>query len=111
MSVTKKFYHNIDLLNVGQLIGARSQVVTTAERIALGNTLGTANDGVRVWDTSLKKEFVWDGAFWIEQAITITGDVIFRGVLLEADFSVALPHAEFGSQYKAGEAGTLAFPG
>lgn len=108
---TKKFYHDIDLLNVGQLVGARTQNVTTTERDALAATLGAANEGLTVWDTTQKREFYWDGAQFVRQAVEITGDVIFKGVI---DASAALTgqvEAVSGYEYVVGTAGTLTLAG
>lgn len=107
----KKFYHDTDHLNVGQLIGTRVQNISTADRTTLGGTLGAVNRGLHVYDTDLLMAFYWTGAAWSPVAIQIEGDVIFRGVLLAATYGTDPDHMVSGSLYKAGEAGTLTFPG
>lgn len=107
----KKFYHDIGLENVGQLVGARAQNITTADRTTLGGTLGAGNTGLHVYDTDLSMPLYWDGAAWQPIAIEIEGDVIFRGVLLAADYGTDPAFTAPGSLYKAAESGTLTFPG
>ena len=50
---TKKFYHDIDMLNVGELKGARLQNITTSDKTTLASSLGSGNKGLQVWDTDL----------------------------------------------------------
>lgn len=107
----KQFYHDIDLVNVGQLVGTRKQNVTTAERDALALLLGLENVGLFVYDTDDKKEYTWDGVQFVAAAIEIEGDVIFKGVV---DASVSLDgqaEAISGYEYVVGTAGTLSMTG
>lgn len=48
-----------------QVLNVRLHNVDTATRIALGATLGPAENGVHVWDTDLQSEFFWNGVIWI----------------------------------------------
>ena len=108
---TKDFYHNINMLNVAQLLGARKQNLTTAERDALGGDLGLDNEGLFVWDTDLKIGFTWDGVEWIPETVEIEGDVIFKGLV---DASASLDgqvEAVVGYEYVVGTAGTLTATG
>lgn len=107
----KQFYHDIDLVNVGQLVGTRKQNVTTAERDALALLLGLENVGLFVYDTDDKREYTWDGVQFVAAAIEIEGDVIFKGVV---DASVSLDgqaEAISGYEYVVGTAGTLSMTG
>lgn len=81
MAVVKEFYHDIDLVKVGQLLNARKHNVTTTERTALAATLGVDNEGLFVWDTDLDADFTWDGTQFVSGNLAITGDVIFKGIL------------------------------
>lgn len=115
----KKFYHDIDLLNIGQILGGRKQNVTTAQREALALTLGAGNEGLSVWDTDLKVGFTWDGSQFIRDKdipVDLTGHVVFKGTV---DASAALDdgvqnvgvEAEAGHQYVVAVAGTLSMTG
>lgn len=107
---SKQFYHDIDLVKVGQLLNYRVHNVTDAEMTSLAGTLGVANKGLPVYNTDQSAVLYWDGAQFVQQAVAIDGDVIFRGVLLEADYDNADPsHRVKGSQYVIGEAGVLNF--
>lgn len=112
----KQFYHDIDLVNVGQLIGTRKQNVTTAERDALALLLGLENVGLFVYDTDDKREYTWDGVQFVAAAIEIEGDVIFKGLI---DASLPLDdagqpqpiQAVSGHEYVVSVAGTLSLTG
>lgn len=108
---TKEFLHNIDLVTLGQLLNARLHNVTSAERTTLAASLGVANEGLFVYDTTEKMQYIWDGTQFQPQSVQMEGDVIFRGVLLAAVFDEDPDFTESGSLYKIGEAGTLTFPG
>ena len=105
----KQFYHDIDLLNVGQLVGARLQNVTTASQDTLATTLTNANKGLSVYNTDLKRVLVWDGSVFIQQEVVIDGDIQFKGVIS----NTATPALELrvGNQYVVGADGTLAQSG
>lgn len=101
----KQFFHDIDLVNVGQLIGARYQNLTTVQQDALTLDLGAANSGLAIFNTDLKRVFVWSGTAFVQQEVTIAGDIVFRGVIANP----ATPNLEMvsGYQYAVGAAGTL----
>ena len=63
--VSKQFYQDIDMVNVGQLIGTRHQNVNNAYMTAMVTLLGSNNKGLVVWNTDQNKEFVWDGTSFI----------------------------------------------
>ena len=106
---TKKFYHDIDMLNVGELKGARLQNITTSDKTTLASSLGAGNVGLQVWDTDLDAPYIWDGSAWIRDALVVTGSIIYKGTInpTNAD-SVS---KESGSQYAVDTAGTLTATG
>lgn len=101
----KQFYHSIDLLNVGQLVGARLQNVTNASQATLAATLTNANKGLSVYNTDLKRVLVWDGTVFVQQEVVIDGDIQFKSVIANP----ATPALELrpGNQYVVGADGTL----
>lgn len=111
MSVTKKFYHNMDLLNVGQLIGARIHNVTTTARTTLGASLDASNEGLSVWDTDEKSKYTWDGVTWVRENTTIEGDVIFQNLVDASVATAPQVQAVKGYQYIVSVAGTLSMAG
>lgn len=108
---TKEFYHNIDLVTVGQLLNARKHNVTTTERDALAAGLGADNEGLFVWDTTLKRGYSWDGTQFVAEASgTITGDVIFKG-FIDTLTNPANVELVSGYQYISRVSGTLTITG
>lgn len=101
----KQFYHDIDLLNVGQLVGARLQNVTSAQQSTLVGTLSVANKGLQIYNTELKRVFVYDGSAFVQQEVTIDGDIMFKGVI--ANPSAPALEMVVGYQYAVGANGTL----
>lgn len=120
MSASKQFYHDIDLVKIGQLVNARLQNVTDAEMSALAATLGVANKGLVVYNTTQSAQYSWDGAVFKATSIELAGDLVFKGVV---DASVTLDavggatptpaqvEPVSGYQYVVGTAGTLTAAG
>lgn len=111
----KIFAHDINLVSLGQLINARAQNVTQAQMTAMAADLGVANTGLFVYNTTDKKNYTWDGAKFVADAIDVIGDLVFKGVLSKGDQSLA-PELELvsGFQYAVNlEAGpeALVIPG
>ena len=109
----QRIMHDIDLVKVGQIIDARIQNVTAAEKSALAGTLGAGNAGLFVYDTDDEALNIWDGATFRTVSPDITGDVIFKGLInptnaatIAADASLAQGH-----QYIVDAAGTLSATG
>jgi predicted nucleic acid-binding Zn-ribbon protein len=109
----QRIMHDIDLAKVGQIIDARIQNVTAAEKSALAGTLGAGNAGLFVYDTDDEALNIWDGATFRTVSPDITGDVIFKGLInptnaatIAADASLAQGH-----QYIVDTAGTLTATG
>lgn len=114
----KEYFHDLDLVKVSQLINARVHNVDNAGQAALAATLGADNKGLVIWNTEASSAgsagalLVWDGTQFVQQAVEIEGDLIFRGVLMAADYTaVAVDYTDAGSQYAIGEAGTLTITG
>lgn len=106
---TKQFYHDIDLVKVGQLVDARIQNVTSAEASALAAILTTANTGLVVFDTTLNTIRIWDGTAFNNVSSDIEGDVIFKGVINPTN--VGSVDKANGYQYVVDTAGTLTASG
>ena len=104
---TKQFYHNIDLVKVGQLLDARIKNVTSAEKSTLAAQLGSGNKGLVIYDTDLSEMAIWDGVTFRQVSSDITGDVIFRGVINPTNSNTGSVEAVNGNQYVADTAGTL----
>ena len=104
---TKQFYHNIDLVKVGQLLDARIKNVTSAEKSTLAAQLGSGNKGLVIYDTDLSEMAIWDGVTFRQVSSDITGDVIFRGVINPTNSDTGSVEAVNGNQYVADTAGTL----
>ena len=101
----KQFYHDIDLVNVGQLVGARLQNVSTTARNALAAQLGPNNVGLTVWDTTENKQYTWNGAMFQADTVEVVGQVVFKGEITPANASTV--ERENGYQYVAGVDFTL----
>jgi hypothetical protein len=106
----KLYYHDINLLDVGQLIRARSQNVDNTNMAALAATLGADNKGLFVYNTETKKNYTWDGVAFVADAIDMVGDVIFKGVITDLT-DPANVDPFIGHQYAIGTAGTLSITG
>jgi hypothetical protein len=59
----KKYLHDVDLV-ANQLLNSRLHNVTTAQRTALGATLGISDIGYQVYDTTLLTPYFWTGSTW-----------------------------------------------
>ena len=106
---TKKFYHDIDMLNVGEIKGARLQNITTSDKTTLGASLGAGNVGLQVWDTDLAAPYIWSGSAWIRDALVVTGSIVYKGTINPTN-DETVPK-DSGFQYAVDAAGTLAATG
>lgn len=107
----KEFYHDIDLVKVGQLVNSRFENVTDATMSTLAGTLGADNKGLVVYNVDQLALYIWNGTAFVEQAVEIAGDLIFKGVV---DASATLDgqvEKITGYQYVVGTAGTLSATG
>lgn len=63
------YYYDIDL-NKNQLLNAKLQPVTTAQRTTLGNGYNSNDKGIIVYDTDVDAFYGWDGNSWERIGIT-----------------------------------------
>ena len=106
---SREYYHDIDLVKVGQLVNARIQNVTTTERNTLGSSLGSGNVGIQVFDTTIAAPFIWDGSAWVRDALTVSGDVVYKGTINPSNAGTV--NKDSGFQYVVDTAGTLTASG
>jgi hypothetical protein len=104
---TKQFYHDIDLVKVGQLVDARIQNVTSAEASALAATLTPANTGLIIFDTTLQAIRIWDGTKFSSVSSDLDGDVVFKGVINPTNLATVVSTANKGHQFVADTAADL----
>ena len=111
-SITKEYYHNIDLL-ANQLLNSRLHNITTAARIILGSSLTPQQKGYQVYDTDLLTPFYWSGYTWSTTS-AVWGNI--TGTLSnQTDLQTAL-NAKFDdptgttSEYVRGDGSIATFP-
>lgn len=105
----KQFYHDIDLVNVGQLVGARLQNVSSSAMATLAEQLGANNKGLTVYNTSDNRIYVYNGTGFDPFQIDVAGDIKFRGVINAGN--AAEVEKVSGYQYVVDAAGTLSASG
>jgi hypothetical protein len=105
----KQFYHDIDLVNVGQLVGARLQNVSSSAMATLAEQLGAGNKGLTVYNTTDNRIYVYNGAGFDPFQIDVAGDIKFRGVINAGN--AANVEKVSGYQYVVDAAGTLSASG
>lgn len=106
---SKQFYHDIDLVNVGQLVGARLQNVSSTAMSTLAGQLGAANKGLTVYNTTDNRIYVYNGAGFDPFQIDVEGDIKFRGVINAGNAENV--EKVSGYQYVVDTAGTLSVAG
>ena len=106
---TKKFYHDIDLGTTSQIAGARIENVTSTELTTLAGSLGAANRGYIVYNTTDGALYTWGGSSFSSMAVSVSGDVVFTGIINPTSSSTVVPKA--GAQYVVDAAGTLSNQG
>lgn len=67
----QKIYVDYDF-NKNQILNAKLQPVTTAERIALASGYNSNDAGIVVYDTTLNLLFAWDGNQWNQMSVSQT---------------------------------------
>jgi len=107
----KQFYHDIDLVSVGQILNARLHNVDNAAETTLAGSLTAAEAGFAVYNTDVDAIKTWDGTQFVQVGAAIAGDVIFYGVVTDLTATGNPSTQEAGAQYIAGAAGTLAWTG
>lgn len=108
---TKEFYHNIDLVKVGQLLNARLHNVTDTQQTELAGLLGADNAGLIVYNTTKSRLYTWTGSVFQEYAVEVAGDLIFKGVVNASQSLDAQVQKVAGYQYVVETAGTLTATG
>ena len=106
---SKQFYHDIDLVNVGQLVGARLQNVSASAMSTLAGQLGADNKGLTVYNTTDNRIYVYNGAQFDPFQIDTVGDIKFRGIINAGN--AANVEKVSGYQYVVDAAGTLSASG
>lgn len=111
--MAKLFYHDISLVDVGQLTNARiHNVADNAAETTLAGTLGADNVGLIIYHVADDIIKTWDGTQFNAYALEVAGDVIFKGFI---DASIAIDdggqpqtvEAVAGYQYVVNTAGTF----
>jgi hypothetical protein len=105
----KEYFHDIDLQKVSQLVNARVQNITTADRTTLAGTLNTTHKGLQVWDTDLNSPYFWTGSAFIAGISTVVGAMIYRGAYSNLTTLPTTP--AIGDVYVMTAAGTLTWAG
>lgn len=107
---TKQFYHDIDLVKVGQLKGARIENVADATAQAAITTPGT---GQLIYRADTATLMTYNGSAWVKAVpdVVITGDVIFKGTVDASTTLDGQATATSGFQYVVATAGTLTMTG
>ena len=108
---TKQFYHDIDLVKVGQLVDARIQNVSDAEESALAASLGGDNAGLVIYNTTTTTLKIWDGSEFKSVSSDIDGDIVFKGVINPTNLATKVAAAKKGHQFVADVAADLVIGG
>lgn len=109
----KQYYHDIDLVEVGQLLNGRLHNVDNAAETTLAGGLGAAHEGLIIYNTEVDQLKTWDGTQFNAYTVSVDGDVVFKGTI---DASIAIDdggqpqtvEAVAGYQYVVTTAGTFA---
>ena len=108
---TKQFFHDIDLVKVGQLVDARIQNVSDAEESALASSLSGSNAGLVVYNTTTTTLKIWDGSAFRSVSSDIDGDIVFKGVINPTNLASKVSGAKKGFQFVADVAADLVIGG
>lgn len=97
---TKQFFHDIDLVKVGQLVDARIQNVTDAEESALAAQLVGQSTGLVVYNTTTQTLKIWDGIDTFRSVSSdIEGDIVFKGTINPTNLATKVAAAKKGHQF------------
>lgn len=107
----KQFYHDIDLVSVGQVLNARLHNVDNAAEAILDGALTATEEGFVVYNTDTDVIKTWDGTQFNSVAPAVAGDVIFQGVHTDLTTGGAPATVVSGSQYVMGAAGDILWTG
>ena len=89
MAENKKYYHNLDVVN-NKVMNLLLNPLTTTQRTAVGLTLGVADQGYVVYDTTLNQQFFWNGTTWVTTITSITWGSITGTVTNQTDLTTYL---------------------
>lgn len=101
---TKQFFHDIDLVKVGQLVDARIQNVTDAEESALAAQIAGQSAGLVVYNTTVETLKIWDGGTpgsFRSVSSDIEGDIVFKGTINPTNLATKVAAAKKGHQFVA----------
>lgn len=107
--MSTKYNRTIDLQNVNEILGARQQNVTTAQRTTLAGSLGAGNKGLFVFDTDLNTPYIWDGAAFVDYTASVPGAMTYKGAW--SDLVNAPVSPVIGDVYVFTAAGTITWAG
>ena len=102
---TKTILHDLNLQGVSELKNARIHNVTSGELGTLAGTLGAANRGLIVYNTTDSALYTWNGSSFDQYTFEVTGDIRFAGAINPSNSGSITPVA--GAQYVVDVAGTL----
>lgn len=104
----REYYHDLDLVKVGQLVNARLHTVTTTERNALAATLNGTNEGLVVFDSTEDQIYIFNGTVFLPTKVQ--GAMVYKGTV--TSLTTAPVGYEIGSTYVfTGTPGTLTWAG
>lgn len=91
--MSQSFYSDIALHRVSQITDFRVHNVTTTQRDALAAVLGAPNEGLHVWDTTLKQQFYWNGTEFINgvAGTSMPGAMVYKGTITDDANAPAAP--------------------
>lgn len=95
----EKYYHDLDLAGVSQIINARKQNVTQAEMDALALVLGTDNRGLFVFNTDTEESATWTGTEFKIDAPKVQGAMVYKGAISAPGTMPTDPLAGYTWQY------------
>jgi predicted nucleic acid-binding Zn-ribbon protein len=105
---TKQFFHDIDLVKVGQLVDARIQNVTDAEESALAAQIVGQSAGLVIYNTTTQTLKIWDGIDTFRSVSSdIDGDIVFQGTINPTNVAAKVAAAKKGHQFVVDVAGDL----
>lgn len=105
---TKQFFHDIDLVKVGQLLDARIHNVTDAQESALAASIQNESPGLVVYNTTTQTLKIWDGIDTFRSVSSdIEGDIVFKGTINPTNLATKVAAAKKGHQFVADVAGDL----
>lgn len=104
----KEYYHDLDLVKVGELLNTRLHNVTTTQRNSLAATLSGANEGLVVFDTDEDQIYIFNGSVFLPTKVQ--GAMVYKGTV--TSLTTAPVGFDVGFTYVfTGTPGTLTWAG